>query len=1027
MYFFFVFLMVFFPFHNIEDNELSNEFNIQNSNVLTMDSLNNLNFNPLQVLQYDKYDDVNVDLFINNSSISSIPHSKYVTMGDNFLVDRGSFTIFSMNITSISSNLQCVQDQILSLYKTGFDVMGFSETRLDGHIAPLYTIPKYSMYCKHRNRHGGGVALYVSEKYTSSLLQDVSMCHPSLECVCVEAQRDKNTFFLASIYRPPNSNINDFIDKISTILDYISSKTYKAVYIFGDWNLNLLNQNTPHLIDFLSLMYNNSLLPMTTKPTRVTDNTASLIDHIWSNQIEKNISNYIIYTDISDHFPVVSCFREYVSPTQPTPRVLGRVFSPGNVSSFVQDVARLSWDEVLRTDCPNSAYELFHKLYSDALQANFPLKYSKQKTSTSGYYLTSGLVQSIKEKHRLSRLASKWPMTYKTKYKAYRNILTTLLRKAKNNYYKNKLKSSQGNPKETWRTINKLMGRTEQSSGNVTIHLNNITDSDTPDAFNNHFINILDNSYTNDDNEVTDNSNYFQTAANFSMFLFPCDEKEVASYINSLKSNSSGFDEITATLLKQSLTSILIPLTYIINLSFGDGIFPDKLKIAKALPIHKVGDVNEINNYRLISILPSISKIFEKAIACRLCAFLEDNNLLSKCQFGFRKKLSTQAGVLNFVSKVYTELDRKTFVASVFLDISKAFDTLNHEILLNKLNNIGVRGPVLDLLKSYLSNRKQLVYCNNSFSEYKIIKQGVPQGSILGPILFLIYINDIVNSSCNAHFTLYADDTCFTVSDPDINVLHAKLSRELNNVYKWIKVNRLMLNIKKTHVMLFQNRSLAHDLEPVKLGRNVIDRVKTTKFLGVTVDENLNWREHISNVSLTLSKITGILYCIRDNLSVESMLTLYYTLCYSKLMYCISIWGCTWPSFLNVLIRNQKSILRMIFYKRKYESTEMIFSNQKLMKLSNIHKYFLLLDIFKSLKNNSNIFSIQEHTRVTRGNQINMVCPPFRTTLFKNSIMCLGPEIWNSLPTSIKCEVNSLSLNSFKFRVKKHLLHLQEQ
>ena len=424
-------------------------------------------------------------------------------------------------------------------------------------------------------------------------------------------------------------------------------------------------------------------MPTTTKPTRVSNNSASLIDHIWSSEIRSNIDNFIIFTDITDHFPVVSRFKECTTPAQPASRVYKRVFSSRNVESFVDGVARLCWGDVLRSGCPNAAFDIFSNKFNQIFHINFPFKCIKQRTSSNAAsFLTPGLIRSIKEKHRLARLASKWPITYKERYKKYRNLLTTILRNAKNDYHKNQLKNNQGNTKESWKIINHILGRSRQSN-NLNINLNSIPCLDTANAFNDHFINIVDN-VSHAEDSLRNFRSYLNPSPLYSLYLVPCTVLEIKNYINSLKSNSAGYDEITATLLKQTVDHISIPLTHILNLSFRHGVFPARLKIAKSLPLYKSGCKSDINNYRLISILPAISKIFEKAIVFRLSSFLENNNLLSNSQFGFRKNVSTQSALLNFVSKVYSELDKKSFVASVFLDISKAFDSLNHNILLTK-------------------------------------------------------------------------------------------------------------------------------------------------------------------------------------------------------------------------------------------------------------------------------------------------------------------------------------------------------
>ncbi len=318
-------------------------------------------------------------------------------------------------------------------------------------------------------------------------------------------------------------------------------------------------------------------------------------------------------------------------------------------------------------------------------------------------------------------------------------------------------------------------------------------------------------------------------------------------------------------------------LTYTVNLSLKHSIFTDHLKKAKVIPVYKAGNRCDINNYRPVSILSAFSKIYEKIIANRLINYLEKNNLLIKNQHGFRASHSTESAVLHFVNNVYKYLEEKYYVFGVFLDLSKAFDSLNHKILLDKLQHIGIRGLPLQLFSSYLQNISQYVFLN--------ITKGVPQGSVLGPILFIIYMNNIINASSRFKFTMYVDDTNLLIADKDITSLHLHLSSELNSVSQWLKSNELKLNVKKTNCIFFQNRSLKNYLPPVQLEGESLIQVSRTKFLGVRIDENLNWKFHIDDVCLKLSKLCGVLCKIRNNLTAESLLSIYYTLCYPHLIF----------------------------------------------------------------------------------------------------------------------------------------------
>ena len=323
-------------------------------------------------------------------------------------------------------------------------------------------------------------------------------------------------------------------------------------------------------------------------------------------------------------------------------------------------------------------------------------------------------------------------------------------------------------------------------------------------------------------------------------------------------------------------------MTSIFNLSLSTGTVPHNMKTAEVIPIYKKSDSNLFSNYRPVSLLPSFSKILERLVFDRCVSYLDTHEILNDKQFGFRPKHSTYMAIAQLVDKINTAVEKNETTIGVFLDLSKAFDTIDHNILLHKLEHYGFRGIVLDWFKSYLSSRNQYVSYNNCKSDLREIVCGVPQGSILGPLLFILYVNDITNASNVLDFLLFADDTTIVYSHKDINSKTDVVNKELNEVSNWFKANKLSVNASKTNYMVLGTPHMTSlktcENFNIVLDNTVLERVKCTKFLGVLIDECLTWKNHIDCISKTISRNTGVMNKLKFIIPSRILKTLYYTL-----------------------------------------------------------------------------------------------------------------------------------------------------
>ena len=488
------------------------------------------------------------------------------------------------------------------------------------------------------------------------------------------------------------------------------------------------------------------------------------------------------------------------------------------------------------------------------------------------------------------------------------------------------------------------MGRNKKESHLPTsvFHENrDITDPDIiANMYNDYFINIGKNLATNLNGNIS-YKNYLKMPSKTTCHLERVTTSDVENIIDKLKNkSSSGYDGISNTILKSIKSVIINPLTLIINQMVETGIFPDVLKISKVIPIYKKGDVSLLSNYRPISLLPTLSKIFERVIYNQLYNYFVDNSLLTEYQFGFRVKHSTELATIRLLDYINKEMDKKHTPVNIYLDLSKAFDTINFEVLLYKMIYYGVVGTPFKLIQNYLINRKQYVKYKTYESNLKSVNTGVPQGSILGPLLLSIYINDLVTVSNKLNYIMYADDTTlyFNVEDFPKDDLCNCVTNELNKIHLWLQNNKLSLNAEKTTCMTFHTRQ--KHINPILYSINgvEIENVDSFKFLGIFINNHLTWSTHIGMVANKLSKILGILKRLRYVYPEQVLLQIYNSLFMAHINYGLLVWGVD----TDRIFKLQKKAVRIITGNDYIAHSEPIFKSLELLKIVDIYKLKIL-------------------------------------------------------------------------------------
>ena len=637
--------------------------------------------------------------------------------------DPSAINLLHINCRSLRKNFDNIR-LLLSTIKYPLTAFAISETWLNNTQSDVYNIPGYNFVSQPRSaKIGGGVGIYVDSRLDFKTRSDISRLSSHIECLFIEIkQLHKVNILIGCIYRPPGSDVSMFNSDMLSILKSIDEETKKITLLAGDYNLDLLKHDT-HLPTgvFLNNMLSHSLFPTIRHPTRISDKSSTLLDNIFVNCIKYELQSAILYNDISDHLPVAIHLKTTLVRKRES-NSLVRLYSESSITKFNDYLKDVDWtylyDLMDNTDDASGAYDYFLSVYATAFDVHFPmrnLKVSNRMTPRNDW-MTKGLMKSCIKKSKLYRTYRKGgTIAQRDKYITYRNRLKKLLHIAEKNFYFDKLRLFRGNVRQTWKVIGSVLNQKKMSEMSESFKIDgiNVTCASTiVEKFNEYFANIGCNLAAKIPNSLTSFKDYLtgQSHPN-SFFLYPTSHYEITNIVKQFKSKGShGVDGIPVHVLKATVKNIAEPLSKLINCSFSSGVVPLKLKIGKICPIYKDGDKDLFSNYRPISVLSSFSKIYEKAVFIRLLSFLNSNNILSEAQYGFQQNHSTYMALLDMYESISLAIDKKEYSIGVFIDLSKAFDTLNHKILLQKLEYYGIRGLPLKWFESYLSETAVCLY-----------------------------------------------------------------------------------------------------------------------------------------------------------------------------------------------------------------------------------------------------------------------------------------------------------------------------
>lgn len=923
-----------------------------------------------------------------------------------------SLVISYLNIRSLRNKLIDIETYIK---KENIDILTLTETWLYPNESPFIFIQGYSAIheCRKIGR-GGGVSIFLKEELNFNILESESV--ENCEFIIIEITSVQPKPKIGIFYRPPKVDISKFFQIINDI-----TGIYNNLILLGDMNLNLL-ENNDLLGEYQSIYVTNgykilNVIDEHHYTRKNHNNKKTILDHFVSNYQLNNIKYHLEYDDyhLSDH-KLIKIKTENLKKNKA--KMIEKTIAFIDVKKFRDLISK-------ENDSLNNipTFEELANCIKKAKEKS--TKRKKVKIRENNDWITTQLIDKMKIRDNLYKKHKKHPnnIHIESEFKKIKNEINTYCKKLKRESLNRQFEKAGTNPKKLWNVINKNIGNKNKNNSITQIKNRNGNLIKSKKEICNEFIQFFS------DIGLSSSKKFKPQLKNItpfkkSMFLKPVSEDEICNIIMLLKSNTSpGEDEITSTNLKDISDLISLPLSLIINKCIEDGIFPDYLKRTVLKPIFKGGESENISNYRPIALLNVFAKIFEKVLKTQIINFINDNNGFNNFQYAFQPNSNTQSAVTDLMNYIYESLDMSNYGVAIFLDIKKAFDTVNHQILLDILEKVGVRGHVHNLFKNYFENRIQYVKIENYKSAERKCETGVPQGSVLAPILYLIYVNSIVEISLNSKHLSFADDTVLFFSSKEKNILEKNIREDIKKIEDWLNRINLTININKTVYIIFKQKNMKKIQLNIEINNKPINEVKEHKYLGIIVDTNLNFESHVNKIKKNIIPLIGAIRRMNYSLNDTIQNLIYNAHILSRIRYLITIWSSCNQKEKGKIYRLMNKAIKVIYRKPWDTPSQELYKTTKNITLDQLIKFEKSKFAYKLLKNKQKTnITIKKKCRLHDHNVRNandFYLKNVHSNKGKTNPISSCLETFNKMPEQIR---NSKSINQFSIKMKQFFL-----